>query len=101
TDYGRVILAISAFNTERDMFASRSSFGEIGDVIRRLIQEALLRGLIAQRRIEDIRHPSAFFTKVIRDTVIDYCRHKRAVVRCLNVSDHRSRFLLFESRPNA
>jgi RNA polymerase sigma factor (sigma-70 family) len=41
-----------------------------------LAQEALLRGLLAFRRVPDVNHPRAFFAKIVRDTVIDRWRHK-------------------------
>jgi DNA-directed RNA polymerase specialized sigma24 family protein len=37
-----------------------------------LIQEVLLRGVIAWRRRKDIQYPRAFFGKIARDTISDH-----------------------------
>src|SRR6266576_3214897 len=41
-----------------------------------LIQEVLLRGVIAWRRNQEIQHPRAFFGKIARDTVRDHWRRR-------------------------
>jgi RNA polymerase sigma factor (sigma-70 family) len=43
-----------------------------------LIQEALLRGLVAFRRTAHVRYPRAFFSKIVRDTVRDHWRRRGA-----------------------
>ena len=42
-----------------------------------LVGEALLRGVIAFRRIRNVTHPRAFFSKIVRDTVLDHWRRRR------------------------
>lgn len=42
-----------------------------------ILQEALLRGILAFRRIPDIRFPRALFGKIVRDTVISSWRKRR------------------------
>lgn len=42
-----------------------------------LLQEALLRGVRAFRRIPDIRFPRALFRKIVRDTIVSSLRKKR------------------------
>jgi RNA polymerase sigma factor (sigma-70 family) len=48
-----------------------------------LVQESLLRGVKAFRRTAHVEHPSAFFSKIVRDTVRDHWRRQR-VMRPLN-----------------
>jgi len=73
-------------NTFEEILTPEFARGVMGRLTRRtgtpvfdedLIQEALLRGLLAFRRIPDIRYPRAFLTKIIRDLVIDDWRHGR------------------------
>jgi RNA polymerase sigma factor (sigma-70 family) len=45
-----------------------------------LAQEALLRGLKAFRRTDHVEHPSAFFSKIVRDTVRDHWRRHHVLL---------------------
>ena len=45
-----------------------------------LIQESLLRGVKAFRRVRSVEYPRAFFSKIIRDTVRDHWRRRHVVV---------------------
>ena len=42
-----------------------------------LLGDALLRGVIAFRSTTYVRHPKAFFRKIVNDTVRDYWRYRR------------------------
>lgn len=52
-----------------------------------LAQEALLRWLKAFRRTVTINNPSAFFSKIVRDTVRDHWRRKYATLRFCETID--------------
>ena len=43
-----------------------------------LVGEALLRGVIAFQRTVHVTHARAFFSKIVKDTVRDYWRRRRA-----------------------
>jgi RNA polymerase sigma factor (sigma-70 family) len=84
-------------NTFEDILTPEFAGGVVRRLTRRtgtplfdddLIQEALLRGLLAFRRIPDIRYPRAFLTKVIRDTVIDHWRRRRFAGEQLTEDQH-------------
>ena len=64
-----------------------------------LAQEALLRGIKAFQRTP-VAHPSAFFVKIVRDTVCDHWRRNRVVLLPLEAIDPRkhSHVLQIEER---
>ena len=55
-------------------------------ILEDLAQEALLRGVKAFQRTR-VEHPSAFFTKIVRDTVCDHWRQNRVVLLPLDAID--------------
>src|SRR5438093_6577656 len=57
-------------------------------VLEDLSQEALLKGVRAFKRSR-VEHPSAFFTKIVRDTVSDHWRRNRVALLPLEVIDPR------------
>ena len=55
-------------------------------ILEDLAQEALLRGVKAFQRTR-VEHPSAFFVKIVRDTVCDHWRRNRVVLLPLDAID--------------
>lgn len=51
-----------------------------------LIQDVLLRGIVAFRRTASIRSPRAFLSKIARDTVCDYWRRQKPQPLSLDAS---------------
>src|SRR5436309_5069218 len=56
-------------------------------LIEDLAQEALLKGIAAFRR-NRVEYPSAFFTKIVRDTVCDHWRRERVWLPLDSVDPH-------------
>lgn len=64
-DFARTLVRLAALRTGSALFDDD------------LVQEALLRGLIAFRRAIHIQYPRTFFSKIVRDAVSDHWRRRR------------------------
>ena len=58
-----------------------------------LSQEALLRGVRAFQRIH-VEHPSAFFAKIVRDTISDHWRRERVWFPLEDLDPRRHSYIL-------